>query len=166
MLSHVLFCDCFFWGRMRQKKGLLMRFGLSRFRFWTLLCIAVPWLTRGIDLPSVFLSLITRMAPFNFSNVIIQVGTFNSAQGDLHIHNRYSESGMRFQKHSEKHPYRWRTFIPWDRDSEFLLERFITRPNGTHRQIVALIPTWPFDRWIHSESPEKFLIFVFFLILY
>jgi hypothetical protein len=29
-----------------------------------------------------------------FSNVMIHGSTFNSAQGDFHIHNMYSESGM------------------------------------------------------------------------
>jgi hypothetical protein len=35
----------------------------------------------------------------HFSNVIINDGSFkfNSAQGDLHIHNRDSESGMHFR---------------------------------------------------------------------
>ena len=69
------------------------------FRFWTLLCIAVHscTVTRGIDLPSVFLSpphflhaIRSRMA--HSSNVFIHESTINSAQGDIHINNR--DSGM------------------------------------------------------------------------
>ena len=124
------------------------------FRLWTLLCIAVPWLTRGIDLLSVFLSpphllhvTSSRMALFNSSNVIIQGGTFNSVQGGLHIHNRYSESGMYdfmsvLKRILIDEPMK--DFIPWEK--EFLLERFMTRPNASRHQIVTLIPAWPFDK--------------------
>ena len=50
-----------------------------------------------------------EMAHSNLSNVIIHGGTFNSAQGNLHIHNRYSqaESGTHDFKSVEiEHPYR------------------------------------------------------------
>ena len=40
------------------------------------------------------------------SNVLIHGSTINSAQGDLHIHNRDSESGMQHQVRSEEHSYR------------------------------------------------------------
>ena len=42
------------------------------------------------------------------TNVMIQGGTLHSAQGDLHIYNRDSESGMsaQFQVRSDEHPYR------------------------------------------------------------
>ena len=37
---------------------------------------------------------VVQMAHFKFSNAIIQGGTFNSAQGGLHVDNRDSKSGM------------------------------------------------------------------------
>ena len=41
------------------------------------------------------------------SNVFIHGSTFNSAQGDFHIHNRDSESGMNDFGPFRKHPYQW-----------------------------------------------------------
>ena len=53
-----------------------------------MLCIAPIFLTHFTcyTLP------VVEMA--HFSNVVIQGGTFNSAQGDLHINNKDPESGM------------------------------------------------------------------------
>ena len=136
-------------------KGLL--------RLWTLLCIAVPWLTRGINLPSVFLSpphllhvTTSRMTLFNSSNVIIQGGTFNSVQGGLHIHNRYSESGMYdfmsvLKRILIDDPME--DFILWGK--EFLLEQFMTRPNASRRPIVTLILARLFERLYSTGSIAK-----------
>jgi hypothetical protein len=65
----------------------------------SLLCIVVLIRERGNDVLS-FTHHLTYSLPViemaHFSNVIINDGSFkfNSAQGDLHIHNRDSESGM------------------------------------------------------------------------
>ena len=80
------------------------------------------------------------------SNVIIHGGTFNSAQGDFHIHNRNSESGMHDFKSVQKSILiddSMKDFTFWDK--EFLLVRFMTRQNATLRQIVILIPARSFD---------------------
>ena len=87
------------------------------------------------------------------SNLTIHGGIFNSnsAQGDLHIHNRDSESGMHNSRSVQRSiliDYPMKVFTPWG--WEFLLERFMTRVNATLRQIVTLIPARPFDRLFYT----------------
>ena len=91
-----------------------------------------------------------------FSNVFVH-GTINSAQGDLHINNRDSESGMAQYpirpKEFDIDEQMLKDFIYWDWD--LLLEQFMTLQNAAHqpnchpgtrkavRQIIA--------DWIHYE---------------
>ena len=80
------------------------------------------------------------------SSFIINGSTFDRAQ-DFHIHNRDSESGMHDFRFIQKNIFindQMKDLIIWNK--EFLLERFMTQPNVSRRQIAILIPARPFDR--------------------
>ena len=65
-------------------------------------------LSPGTSLASLLLYVTTHqleMAHFSNSSNIINHGTLNLVQGDFHIHNKDSESGMHDFR-SEEHPYR------------------------------------------------------------
>jgi len=101
-----------------------------------LTCYTLPLLLENEELMSHLSHLaplpslpVLEMAYFSNSNVLIQGGTFQSAQD---IYNRDSESGLHILRLG------------------VLLERFITRPNATRHQIAILIPARPFDRLLWS----------------
>ena len=78
--------------------------------------------TRGIDVPTRYFTCYTLLTlpvveMAHSSNAIIHGGTFNSAQGDFHIHNRDSESGMHDFKLIQNNIFvndRMKDFIIWN----------------------------------------------------
>ena len=89
-------------------------------------------------------------------NVFIHGSTINSAQRDFHIHNKDSESGKHNFRSVRKSILIYHTmkdFVTWN--EEFLLERFMIRPNATRHQSVTLIPARPFDRLFWTGSLPK-----------
>ena len=121
---------------------------------------SVPLLTRGIDLPSVFLStphlLHVTMAQFNSSNVIIQGGIFSSGQGGLTINNGDPEYGMHdfisvlkrilIDDYEGLHTLRLGVSLGAVHDSS---ERF--PPPNCHPDTRKAVREIILD-WIHSES--------------
>ena len=124
------------------------------FRFWTLLCIAVPWLTLGIDLS--FSQTLTTLTCYtlpvvgwhpSISQMLSSKGVHSTQRRATFIFTIGTQNlvcDFRSVQKSILIDDPLKDFIPWDR--EFLLERFITRPNATRRRIVTLIPARPFDR--------------------
>ena len=118
-------------------------------------CSVQTWSCYKIDMPSfsptTSLTLL-KMIRGNFNgnadnfgngnSGIIGDGNIVSTQMSIHV---TSDRDALTSSLPSMHPHRRpKDFISWDKG--FLLERLMTRPNATRRQIVTLIPARPFDR--------------------